>query len=127
MSSGGGTAGSTVEPNSEDLARYFHLDDSDQRLIAHRRGDHNRLGFAVQLCTARYLGTFRKDLAETPAAVVAVLARQLGIEPPGGFAEYVASRQWWNHAAEIRQRCGDREFSDAAAQFRLNRWLYALC
>jgi hypothetical protein len=90
------------ELESADLARYFHLDDSVHGLITHRRGDHNRLGFAVQLCTTRYLGAFPDDLAETPAAVVAALARQLGIEPPGGFAEYAASRQRWNHAVEIR-------------------------
>jgi len=76
------------EPNSADLARYFHLDDSDHGLIVHRKGDHNRLGFAVQLCTARYLGTFPEDLAETPGAVVGALAQQLDIEPWGGFAEY---------------------------------------
>jgi TnpA family transposase len=81
----------------------------------------------VQLCTARYLGAFPDDLTETPGAVVAVLARQLGIERPGSFAEYGAGRQRWNHTVEIRRRCGYREFSGAAAQFRLNRWLYALC
>lgn len=78
------------EPNSADLARYFHLDDSDRGLIALRRGDHNRLGFAVQLCTARYLGALPEDLAETPATVVAVLARQLGIESAAGLSEYVS-------------------------------------
>jgi hypothetical protein len=114
------------DPNPDDLARYFHLDDSDHCLIAHRRGDHNRLGFAVQLCTARYLGALPKDLAMAPAAIIAVLARQLSIAP-GSFAQYVAGRQWSNHAAEIRQCCGYREFADAAVQFRLNRWLYALC
>jgi Domain of unknown function (DUF4158) len=115
------------EPNPADLARYFHLDDSDHGLIVHRRGDHNRLGFAVQLCTAGYLGVFPEDLAETPSAVVAALARQLGIEPSSGFAEYSAGRQRWKHEVEIRRRCGYREFSDGAVQFRLNRWLYALC
>lgn len=111
----------------EELARYFHLDDHDRRLILRRRGDHNRLGFAAQLCTARYIGSFLEDLTEIPSTVLSFLARQLDIESPGNFAEYGASRQRWDHTVEIRSHCGYREFSDPSARFRLNRWLYALC
>lgn len=114
-------------PTPEDLARYFHLDDQDLSLIALRRGDHNRLGFAVQLCAARYLGTFPENLTETPAAVLMVLGRQLRIESLNCFAEYCTSRQRWDHTVEIRERNTYTEFSDSSSQFRLNRWLYALC
>jgi len=115
------------EPTPEDLVRYFHLDDSDRSVIALRRGDHNRLGFAVQLCAARYLGAFPEDLTETPAAVVSFLGRQLRIEQPNCFTEYCTSRQRWDHTVEIRERGGYVDFYDGVNQFRLNRWLYALC
>jgi hypothetical protein len=115
------------EPSPDQLARCFHLDDADRALIATRRWDHMRLGFAVQLGTVRFLGTFLDDPADVPAGVVADLARQLGIADPGCLARYRESRTRWQHAAEIRARYGYREFTDPAAGFRLVRWLYALC
>ena len=115
------------EPTAEQLARCFHLNDADRELIAIRRGDHNRLGFALQLCTVRFLSTFLEDLQSIPAGVVNNVARQLAIDNPSCYAQYCAGEQRWEHAAEIRTRYGYQDFSAGSVQFRLNRWLYALC
>jgi hypothetical protein len=115
------------ELSPEQLSRYFHLHDRDRRLVNSHRGDHSRLGFAIQLCTARFLGTFLEDLSDVPDSVVNCLARQLQIEQLSSFFYYRESETRWDHAMEVRRHCGFRDFGDLGAQFRLNRWLYALC
>jgi hypothetical protein len=114
-------------PTREQLDRHFHLDDTDLAMIGRRRWDHMRLGFAVQLGTVRFLGTFLADPTAVPAEVVAVLARQIGVVDPACLGRYRDGRVRWHHAAEIREAYGYREFAEPAAQWRLLRWLYALC
>jgi hypothetical protein len=69
------------EPSSAQFARYFHLDQTDRDLIGTLRGDHNRLGFAVMLTSARFLGAFPVSAAEIPVSVLAGVIEQLALEP----------------------------------------------
>jgi TnpA family transposase len=117
----------TGEPTPEELARYFHLDDIDREVVARHRGEHNQVGFAVQLCTVRFLGTFLEDRTSIPAGVLTGLARQLAIAQAACFTKYATGQTRWEHTTEIRQLYGYRDFSAGVPQFRLNRWLYALC
>ncbi|EPM90638.1 Tn5045 transposase [Pseudomonas syringae pv. actinidiae ICMP 19068] len=110
-----------------DSERYFHLDDDDREWISTKRRDSNRLGYALQLTTARFLGTFLEDPTAVPCTVLHTLSSQLGIADANCVQTYRESEQRWRHTTEIRARYGYREFVERGMQFRLGRWLCALC
>ena len=58
-------------PSRTELERFFFLNDRDRELVNVRRRQHTRLGFAVQLGTVRFLGTFLPDPLDVPTQVVA--------------------------------------------------------
>ena len=106
------------------LARYFHVDDTDRQLIAQRRGDANRLGFALQLLTVRFLGTFLPNPTEVPAVVVAHVARQLALADVSCLPRYLDPEPTRHeHRTEIRAVYGYRDLGPPWS-FRLARWLY---
>src|SRR6266542_1178592 len=112
-------------PSNQQLEGYFYLDDAHLELVKVRRGAQNKLGFALQLTTARFLRTFLTEPTDAPPNVVAYVAAQLGIRDVACLAEYGArSNTAWEHAAEIRQVYGYRELSDPGVSFPLVRWLY---
>lgn len=117
----------TGPPSPAELHRYFHLDDEDKTLLDDKRGAHSRLGFSLQLTTARFLGTFLEDPISVPEAVVKTLSKQLGLRNVEDLAHYRDGNQRRLHAAEIRAHCGFVEWREPIVGFRLCRWLYALC
>lgn len=114
-----------AEPNDVQLVRYFHLDERDLAFIYQRRGKHNRLGIALQLTTARFLGTFITDLTQVLPGVQHFVAVQLNIRRPevlSRYAERDTTRR--EHTAQIKEYYGYHEFGDFPWSFRLKRLLY---
>jgi hypothetical protein len=114
-----------VAPSTLQLARYFHLDDQALQLVKKRRGDPNRLGFAVQLGTVRFLGTFLSNPLDVPVNVVNYLASQLNITESNRLSQYLNRiRTHWEHIEEIKYHYGYRDFNSQPEHWRLVRWLY---
>lgn len=111
-------------PSQVELERYVFLDDADRLRVEKRRGEHNRLGFAVQLGTVRMLGTFLADPLDVPWPVVEYLAVQLGVADASvvkRYAERLPTQH--EHAREIREVYGFRDFSDVRASGQLREFL----
>lgn len=114
------------EPTDEQLAHYFYLSQTDLEWIDKRRRPHNRLGFALQLCTLRFLGTFLTNPIDVPSNVLVYLARQLKIADLACISQYMEREEThWEHADEIQKRLDYKDFHSYPGYFRLVRWLYS--
>ena len=114
----------TGPPSRAELDRYFLLDAKALGLIESKRRPHNRLGFALQLTSAHYLGTFLTDPTDVPIEVIDYLAAQLGIGDPSCIKAYREREMTrLQHAWEIRDAYGFAEF--AAAEAELTGWVDA--
>jgi len=56
----------TEELGSDQLTKYFWLDDQYRMIIFQLQSDSNHLGFAIQLETVRFLGTFLSEPKNVP-------------------------------------------------------------
>ncbi|SCG16482.1 protein of unknown function [Micromonospora echinofusca] len=104
------------------MERFFFLDDADRELVVTRRGAHNRLGFASQLVTVRFLGAFLSDPLDVPLVVLDYVAAQVGVGDPSCVKRYTEREKTrLEHQWEIAQVDGFVSF--ASAQESLVQWL----
>jgi TnpA family transposase len=107
----------------DDLAVYFLLSDDDQREVNRQREPFNRLGYALQLCTLRYLGFVPTDFQVTPEVVVSFVADQLDIVP--SVLEYYTNRRTQSdHRRHVRAYLGFRPATPIDV-YALQTWLVA--
>lgn len=97
-----------LEITLEDVVTYFTLSASELELVRTHRGNRNRLGFALQLLTLRYLGFCPDELTTAPATLVAYVAEQLGVIPDvlATYGERVQTRT--DHFLEVQGHLGFR-------------------
>jgi len=78
-----------------DLIRHWTLDRTDLAAVDRRRGAHNQLGFALQLCAFRYPGRLLRPGEAIPEAALRFVAGQLHVGPDvlAGYARRAQTRR----------------------------------
>lgn len=109
------------EITHEDLITFFTLSEDDRKQLPFSSAPHNRLGFAVQLCTLRFMGFVPEELTQIPPAIVEYVAAQIGVEPI--LVKYGARAQTrTNHFSVVQHHLGYRR-AEQTELTELSAWL----
>lgn len=110
-----------------ELEIYYTFSQLDLENIKRHRRDHNRLGFAVQLCVLRYPGWSLSDVEPIPDFVIKYIAKQIDANPDSFSLYAQRDPTKHEHMEEIRQVYGYQNFSTSkyreTAQFLLQHAL----
>ena len=108
--------------NEDDLITHFLLTPNDLEEIQLNRTNTQRIGFAVLLCSLRYLGFFPNDMDSVPDNVILYLAEQLACKPEdlAKYGQRGATRG--EHQNVIMRYLGFRRFKETETQM-LVQWL----
>jgi TnpA family transposase len=103
--------------SQDDLIRFYTFNESDMALIRQRRGDANRIGFAVQLALLRYPGYALGNDMQLPGPIIEWIARQVRAEAStwAKYGERDETRR--EHFQELRAYLGLSAFG--LSDFRL--------
>lgn len=95
-----------------EFTSYYSLSDYDIEVINRHRRDHNRLGFALQLCILRNPGCTLNNMLEIPDNLITYVAKQIDVDPDvfSSYAQRDTTRR--EHLEEIRQVYGYRNFNN---------------
>ena len=113
-----------TEPTTDErtMVRYYTLGAEDRALIDRRRGEANRLGFAIMLCYCRFPGRPLLEGERPPPEMLAFVADQLNLDP-ACFSDYAGRDQTRRkHLAEIQTAVGFRGF-DRSRYREIAAWL----
>ncbi|MED1515703.1 DUF4158 domain-containing protein, partial [Bacillus paranthracis] len=94
-----------------ELGSYYTLSPHDIEIIKRHRRDHNKLGFALQLCVLRFPGWTLSDVQHIPDCVVNYIAKQLQINAKEIHIYAEREQTKHEHLEEIRREYGFQNFT----------------
>ena len=116
-----------LDMTERELEIYYTFSQYDLEIINRHRRDHNRLGFAVQLCVLRYPGWSLSYVEPIPDLVIQYIAKQINADPDSFSLYAKRDPTKHEHLEEIRQVFGYQNFSPSkyrkTAQFLMQHAL----
>lgn len=109
------------EPSPEQLNQFFYLHEKDLELISTIRLPSTKLGFALQLGTVRFLGTFFTAIDNIPDNVVLYIATQLNVLP-GEINNYTRRQTKNEHVKKIKIHYNYQDFNQIKIEDYLFKW-----
>ena len=106
---------------SEFLTHYI-LSDADLSEINIRRGPHNQIGFAVQLCALRHPGRLLQRGEIIPAAMLDFIGSQLGLNGDDLLTYGARDVTCYQHSAALQRIYVYRQFTGDAKR-EIDDWL----
>ena len=110
------------ELSIEQLDQYFYFSEIDLEQINEARTDSNKLGFALQLGTVRFLGGFFDSIEDIPITVVHYVASQLKLNP-NIVNDYTSATTIKNHKQKIQNTFNYRKLTGETRKEML-AWLF---
>ncbi|MEG0679018.1 MAG: Tn3 family transposase [Carnobacterium sp.] len=111
--------------SEEDFKAYFSFSDSDLEIINQHRGNINKLGFAIQLCLARYPGCSLSNWSVKPDRLTSYVTHQLHLGPIE-LASYNHRNTRANHFNEILETFRYQRFGSNGNREHLIEYLVNL-
>jgi TnpA family transposase len=108
--------------DQRELVRYYTLSEADITMIRRRRGDHNRLGYALMLCYLRYPGRPLQANEQPAAALVSFVAGQIDVLSEAIDDHPGSEQNRRRHAVELQDQLELRPFGTYPAA-ELTSWL----
>lgn len=91
-----------IPKDRDSLKKLYHFTDTEHALISQRRGDHNRLGFAVLMSLLKYPGHGDCTNSEEVSVVVKHVARSIRLKPSLWNQYSKRDKTVWEHREELR-------------------------
>lgn len=112
------------EVSEKQLSKYFHLDNYDLMIVNKHQKAYLRFGFAIQLCTIRFLGTFLATPTNVPENVILYIGKQIDIKKFGCLQKYENRKNThYEHTKKIKESYGYKGFYEEPGHSELFKWL----